>query len=133
MELLDSIIMVTPILPYGSEIWRIASTGLIEKLRLTYCRTVLHVSKSTAKRMLYRELGWYPMQVYINQRMVCYRPKTVNSKDDKMNKKLYQITLQLCKRDELQSEWILRTKQCLNNWKMYHRWIHQRLNVCHKP
>ena len=25
--------------------------------------------------MLYGELGRYPMQVYINQRMVCYWPK----------------------------------------------------------
>lgn len=127
LQLFDN--LVTPILLYGAEIWGCGNNDIIEKLHLKYCRMLLRVNNSTSKCMVYGELGRFPLQTFINQRMLNYWARMIQSDDHRLNKRLYQITYTLCKQRQFESEWISHIKQTLNSCNLYQCWLAQRIHV----
>ena len=55
LQLFDSLIV--PICLYGCEVWGFKNIELIEKLHLQYCKSILHVNKSTPTCMVLGDLG----------------------------------------------------------------------------
>ena len=53
--------LVKPVLLYGSEIWALEGTEILEKLHLRFCKYILLVNKTTFSNMVYGELGEYPL------------------------------------------------------------------------
>ena len=125
LQLFDNVVL--PILLYGAEVWGHENNEMIEKLHLKYCRILLNVNRYTARCMIYGELGRNPIQLYVDQRMLCYWVKIINAKDGKLNKSLYQVILALHKMGALVSPWNSKIKGMLNDCQMYHYWLQQRV------
>ena len=53
--------LVSPILNYGSEVWGMSRADPIEKLHLSFLKTLLYVKQSTPNCFVYGELGVYPL------------------------------------------------------------------------
>ena len=53
--------LVAPILSYGSEVWGMSSADPIEKLHLSFLKSILYVKQSTPNCFVYGELGIYPL------------------------------------------------------------------------
>ena len=70
LEMFDC--MVMPILAYGCEVWGSTKNEILEKLHLRYCKYILKVKNSTPLCMLYGELGRYPIELIIKQRIIMY-------------------------------------------------------------
>ena len=77
---------MVPVLLYGSEIWGYENNDLTEKLNLKFCRKILRVNNSTSGCMVLGELVRYPLQLFVDQRMLNYWSRIVNHKDMKVNK-----------------------------------------------
>ena len=60
--------MVVPIMMYGSEVWGYTDLKLIER----FCKIILKVKKSTPNSMVLGELGMYPIELYIKNRMLSF-------------------------------------------------------------
>ena len=56
---------VVPILLYGSEVWGLENSDIIESVHLTFCKFLLGLKTSTPTNMIYGELGRYPLSVII--------------------------------------------------------------------
>ena len=90
-------ILVVPILLYGCEIWGFENNDIVEKLHLKFCKIILNINKTTPSCMVYGELGRFPLNVYINNRIanlwsrlvtnnltrsVCIMYRLINSLDE---------------------------------------------------
>ncbi len=64
--------MVLPIITYGCEIWGYKVFKEIEIVHLTFLKHILGVKKTTCNLMVYGELGKYPVNTYIKNRMLNY-------------------------------------------------------------
>ena len=62
--------MISPILLYGCEVWGYSNNNTVESLFLQFHKIILNVKKSTPKCILYGELGRYPIDIFINSRMI---------------------------------------------------------------
>ena len=49
--------LITPILNYGSQVWRFAQGTCIERVHLKLCKRLLDVKKCTQTDVVYGELG----------------------------------------------------------------------------
>jgi hypothetical protein len=54
--------MVEGILLYGSKVWGFEDMYLIEQVHLKFCKKILRVRNTTAKFMVYGELGKFPLE-----------------------------------------------------------------------
>ena len=57
--------IVKPILLYGCEVWGFSDNYVIEKIRLKFCKLILHLKQSTPNCMIYGELGRFPLYIDI--------------------------------------------------------------------
>ena len=64
--------IVKPILLYGCEVWGLSNTYILERVHLKFCKLLLNLKKSTPSFMVYGELGAFPLDVFIKQRIVNY-------------------------------------------------------------
>ena len=67
VKLLDS--TVIPILTYGSEVCDYENIDFIEQIHTEFLRQITRSRKSTLKCILYAELGRYPIEITIKQKM----------------------------------------------------------------
>ena len=111
LQLFDS--MVIPILLYGSEITGFENSEILERICIEFYKIILNVKKTTPNVMLYGELGRYPIEILCKSRMVGFRQRIVNGKQDKIAFKLYKVLLSLHQRDLFHSKWLLSVKDSL--------------------
>lgn len=89
--------IVKPIL-YGSEIWGLSNTDMIERVQVTFCLLLLNTKKSTPSFMIYSKLGIYPMSLYTGAYGLFVVKQIVNGDDNRniiqilFNKSLCQIS-----------------------------------------
>ena len=76
LELFDR--MIVPILLYGCEVWCPTMTSLASKLQLRFYKIIFKLNKSTPTRMVYGELGQFPLEIQAKSRMLSYWFKLVN-------------------------------------------------------
>jgi hypothetical protein len=67
-------ILYTKACPAGREWWHCftqdATSNVVEQMRLSFARTLLGLKSSTPVWNVFRELGWYPLQIYVAQQLV---------------------------------------------------------------
>ena len=127
LKLFDSLVL--PILLYGAEIWGFENSIKFEKLHTKFCKIILHVSGSSSNIMVLGELGRFPIEYHIKQRILNYWGKIITTKDYRFNKILYQLLFKFEKNNIIKkSSWLLFVKKTLNDCKMYNCWLSQSLN-----
>ena len=83
LKLFDNTVL--PILTYGSEIWGYENTNIIERIHTEFLRRISGCRKSTPKYILYAELGRYPIEITIKQRMINFWVKLMTGKISKLS------------------------------------------------
>ena len=76
---------VLPILTLGSEVWGYESLDMLERVHTGFLRRMSKCRKSTPKYMLYAELGRYPIEITIKQRMVSFWTRLITGKISKLS------------------------------------------------
>jgi hypothetical protein len=77
MYLFDT--MITPILTYGAEVWGFHTALDIEKIHISFCKSVLGVNSKTSNVAVLGELGRMPMKILRQERILKYWFKLVCS------------------------------------------------------
>ena len=80
---------------YGSELWGFQQFAVIEKAYMFACKRFLNVGVQTPNKMIYGDLGRYPMFVTAGIRSVKYWLRIINLSDEKLPKKAYNMLLYL--------------------------------------
>ena len=117
--------MVVPIMMYGSEVWGYTDLKLIERLQLRFCKIILKVKKSTPNSMVLGELGVYPIELYIKNRMLSFWLKQIQGNKCKLSYMLYQLVNNL---DNI-STWITYVQNILNGCGLQYIWYSQGYNI----
>ena len=117
--------MVVPIMMYGSEVWGYTDLKLIERLQLRFCKIILIVKKSTPNSMVLGELGVYPIELYIKNRMLSFWLKQIQGNKCKLSYMLYQLVNNL---DNI-SPWITYVQNILNGCGLQYIWYSQGYNI----
>ena len=86
---------VLPIVIYGSELWCFQQFAVIEKAHMSVCKRFLNVSMQTPNKMIYGDLGRYPMFITSAVRCVKYWLRIVNLPDERLPQKAYNMLLYL--------------------------------------
>ena len=64
--------MIAPILLYGLEVWGCENCEIIEAFHFRFCKNMLKLKSSTPRVMVYGDLGRFPMQIFIQTRMIAF-------------------------------------------------------------
>ena len=103
---------ILPILMYGSELWGFQQFAVIEKAHMFACKRFLNVSVQTApNKMIYGDLGRYPMFITYAVRCVKYWLRITNLPDERLPKKAYNMLLYL--QDLGKKTWAYHVKELL--------------------
>lgn len=86
---------VLPVLMYGAEIWGFQRFDQLEKAHLFACKRFLNVGWHTPNKMVYGDLGRYPMYVISATRCLKYWFRVVNLPESRLPKKAYSMLLHL--------------------------------------
>jgi len=86
---------IQPILLYAAEIWGINRLEHIEKVHMCACKRFLGVPTKTPNKMVYGDLGRYPL--YVNSYVTCLRYwfRLLEMDTERLPYKAYQMLLQL--------------------------------------
>ena len=105
LELFDK--MVKPILLYGSEILRFRKNiDYLEKIQIRFCKLLLKLKSSTPNYMIYGELGRFPIEIYIQIRMVSFWGKLLLGKETKLSYLSYKLLCTLSIEENDHFVWI---------------------------
>lgn len=127
LKLFDS--LVVPILTYSSEIWGFENKAIIEKVHLQFCKRILGLRSSTPNFMIYGELGRYPLELGIKQKMLNFWCKLVKN-PNKLSGKLYKLILHLQEYGTYQSKWLSYVKSIFDDSGFSEVWnVQQQINV----
>ena len=80
---------------YGSELSGFQQFAVIEKAHMFACKRFLNVSVQTPNKMVYGDLGRYPMVITSAVRCVKYWLRITNLPDERLPKKAYNMLLYL--------------------------------------
>jgi hypothetical protein len=119
-------VIVLPILLYGVEIWGFEKVTTIEKLYLKFLKIVLKVNNNTCSNMVYGELGRFPIDIYIQTRMVTFWARLLNGNQSKISVQLYRLMYKLDKSScQYKFQWFNSIKSILNNVGLGYVWNDQ--------
>lgn len=113
---------VLPILTYACEIWGFENCGMLELIHTQFLRSIIHARKSTPLYMIYGELGRYPIEIIIKDRMINYWNRLISSKQNKLASLLYQ---KLRSTTHINSKWILKIQDILEESGRRDIWLNQ--------
>lgn len=65
LHLFDKIVVPSPILLYGCEVWGYGNVDIIERIHVKLCKLLFNLKSSTPHYMIYGELGRVPLIVHI--------------------------------------------------------------------
>ena len=118
---------ILPILMYGSELWDFQQFAVIEKAHMFACKRFFDVSVQTPNKMIYGDLGRYPMFITSAVRCVKYWLRITNLPDERLPKKAYNMLLYL--QDLGKKTWAYHVKEQLCKNDFGDVWLQQ--NVGH--
>ena len=95
--------MISPILTYNSEIWGVYTkpefkawdSSQIEKTHLQFCKRYLEVSNKASNIACRAELGRFPLNIAISQRILNYILYLKNKNEDSLVKQSFLMSLGL--------------------------------------
>ena len=124
LELFDR--MIVPILLYGCEVWCPTMTSLASKLQLRFYKIIFKLNKSTPTRMVYGELGQFPLEIQAKSRMLSYWFKLVNgTNSDKFSSTMYNFLYNLFLKGDYQSHYLITIRNTLNDLGLPGIWTNQ--------
>ena len=114
---------IIPILIYGSEVWGVKKIDEIETVHMIACKRYLGVPKSTPNRMIYGELGRYPLFITTYIRCVKFWLRILALQDSRITKQAY--LMQLSMTESGKQCWAFHIKNILAQCGFYYVWIYQ--------
>ena len=114
---------VQSILLYSSEVWGLHRLDNIEKVHLLACKRYLGVPLKTPNKLVYGELGRYPLFINTTVRAVKYWLHLSQMEADRLPKQCYQMLLSLDGRGK--KCWITNIKEILSSSGFQFVWINQ--------
>ena len=119
--------MITPILLYGSEVWRCENVDIIDQFSLKFCKSLLAVKQSTLGVMIYGELGTMPLHLKIKKkktnRVLNSWYRIVSGKKDKICYNVYQLMHYAHVNDLFHSDWIKTVHDTLDKLELSDIWL----------
>jgi hypothetical protein len=95
--------------PQGQEWWQSftahAASNLIEQVRLSFARTLLALKSSTPVWTLFRELGWYPVQIFVVQQLIRFMNKLWDMPDSTLARRALHESWMSYLLDGCQDNW----------------------------
>ena len=86
---------VLPILLYSSEVWGHQRLDSIERVHMLACKLFLGVPIKTPNKMIYSELGRYPLYINSNIRCIKYWFKIIQMEANRLPKQSYTMLVSL--------------------------------------
>ena len=122
LELFDK--LISPILSYASEIWGFHESPDIERVHLSFCKSLISVKKSTQNDFVYGMLGRYPLILERHVKIIKYWLKVVSGTKTQYVYTLYQASYQ---RSGLSSRynWAHKVKDLLFTTGFGDVWLYQ--------
>ena len=117
--------IVKPILLYGCEVWGLSNTDILERVHLKFCKLLLNLKKSTPSFMVYGELGAFPLDVFIKQRIVNYWSRILQAKENKYTNVLYRIMYVKFQNEDFRCPWLKFVKNIFDNCGLSNVWYFQ--------
>ena len=124
LKLFDNTVL--PILTYGSEIWGFENLDILERIHTHFLRRITKCRKSTPKYILYAEMGRYPIEIIIKQKMINFWARLVTGKASKLS---YNMYLYMLKTPEVNSKWMNYIQSILDNSGRHGVWMTQPTTV----
>jgi len=91
LKLVDS--QIKPMLFYGSEIWDLQDTQVVESVHLLACKQLLNVASRTPNTMVYSDTGRLPLFIYAHCRCIKFWIRLVILNDTSYHKTVYRMLL----------------------------------------
>lgn len=113
---------VLPILTYGCEIFGYENIEILERVHLEFLRKIGKLRKNTPKYMIYAEMGRYPLNITVKQRMINYWVRILTGKSSKLS---YQIYSYILKSNEINSKWVCFIQSVLCECGRQDLWLRQ--------
>ena len=114
---------ILPILIYGSEVWGTMKLDSIETIHMMACKRYLGLPKNTPNRMIYGELGRYPLYITTYIRCVKFWLRILKLQDTRLTKQAYLMQLSMTENNK--QCWASSIKNILAQSGFYHVWICQ--------
>ena len=119
---------IQSILMYSSEIWGIQRLDQIEKVHLLACKRFLGVPLKTPNKLVYSELGRYPLYINSVVKVIKYWFRLLQMNDSRLTKQAYLMCVSL---DEKGKKcWVTGIREILSKAGFMHIWLNQ--GVCNK-
>ena len=114
---------VQPVLLYASELWGLHRLDSIEKVHTLACKRVLNVHSRVPNKLVYGELGRYPL--YINSAIRCFRYwlKLLTLDDSRLPKQAYRMLLNIDEKGKVC--WVTHVKNELFRLGFGYVWVQQ--------
>ena len=114
---------IAPILMYASEVWGIQNIESIEKVHLMACKHFLGVPISTPNKIVYGELGRYPLFITTYIRSIKFWLRLLKLGHRRITKHAYQSLYQM----DLNGKkcWASDVKKILSETGFYYTWLYQ--------
>ncbi|XP_053395382.1 uncharacterized protein LOC123523921 isoform X1 [Mercenaria mercenaria] len=123
LELFDKLIL--PILNYGSEIWGLNESMVLERVHLSFCKRLLGVKIQTQNNFIYGELGRTSLLTRRAMGVIKYWLKIIQMKNEKYVKVVYDL---MCRQLEVKpnsNSWAKSVKNLLQSLGFYDVWLFQ--------
>ena len=114
--------MIVPVLTFGCEAWGYGNNEILEKVQLRFCKDILKCKTTTNTCMVHGELGVFPVDIAVKERMIGYWAKLVTGKETKLAVKMYSVMYRMHIEGEFSSPWLLHIKTILENCGMANIW-----------
>ena len=120
LKLFDNTIL--SILTYGCEMYGFEDYKMLEVVQNQFLRCLANFRKSTPLYMILGEFGRYPLEITIKNRMIGFWVRILTNKHSKLSYILYR---KLIETPNLNSKWVTKIKQILDECGMSEVWLTQ--------
>jgi len=114
---------VQSILLYSSEIWGLQRLEHLEKVHLLACKRFLGVPVKTFNRMVYGELGRFPLYINSTIRCVKYWFRLLQLDDSRLPHQAYKMLFNVDENGKFC--WVTQVREILCNTGFAHVWLNQ--------
>ena len=121
LKLFESI--VVPILCYGCEVWGFDNVNDIEKIQIRFYKNILGLNRNTSNISVFGELGRYPLNIIIKERILKYWLKSLIKND--VRNKMYQQERYAIVNNNNNVNWASKVKNLLYSLGLNYIWDQQ--------
>ena len=114
---------IQPILLYSSEIWGLQRLDKIEKVHILACKRYLGVPLKTPNKLVYSELGRYPLYVNSHIKTVKYWFRLLEMDANRLPKQAYLMLVNLDKKGK--KCWVSGIREILGKTGFFDVWLNQ--------